>query len=162
MALNQQKVKDIMLKPEIKKVLAVMLLLLLISPAILLKAQNVNVRIEGIRSEKGQIVIGVFKDSESYLKEEPFVNKIFAKEPFTDGGMSVSFSLEPGVYGLCLLDDENNNGKMEYNFLGMPKEGFGFSDYYHSGIKKPKFDSFKFSIVKDQKKNITIKIRYIL
>ncbi len=122
-----------MRKPEIKKVLAVVLLWLLLSPAILLKAQNVNVRIEGIRSEKGQILIGVFKDSESYLKEEPYVNKIFSKEPVTDGEMSVSFSLEPVVYGLCLLDDENNNGKMEYNFPGMPKEGSGFSDLYYIG-----------------------------
>jgi uncharacterized protein (DUF2141 family) len=160
MALNQQK--DIMSKSEIKKVLAVMLLLLMISPTILLKAQNVNVRIEGIRSEKGQIVIGVFKDSESYLKEEPFVNKIFAKEPVTDGGMSVSFSLEPGIYGLCLLDDENSNGKMEYNFLGMPKEGFGFSDLYHTGITRPKFDSFSFTKSKDGAKNIKIRVRYIL
>jgi uncharacterized protein (DUF2141 family) len=50
---------------------------------------------------------------------------------------------------------------MEYNFLGIPKEGFGFSDYYHKGIKKPKFDSYKFSINKDQTKRITIRIRYM-
>jgi uncharacterized protein (DUF2141 family) len=76
--------------------------------------------------------------------------------------MTVQFALEPGVYGLCLLDDENNNGKMEYNFLGMPKEGFGFSDHYHTGITKPKFDSFKFTLSKNQDKDVTIKVRYIL
>lgn len=142
-------------------IIATMALLLLL-PATTLRAQTVNVRIEGIRNEKGRIVIGVFKDSDSYLKEEPFVNKIFEKKSVTDGGLSGSFSLEPGVYGLCLLDDENGNGKMEYNFLGLPKEGFGFSDYYHSGIKKPKFDSFSFTIKKDETRNITIRIRYIL
>ena len=75
--------------------------------------------------------------------------------------MRVQFSLEPGIYGLSVMDDENSNGKMEYNFLGMPREGFGFSDYYHKGFTRPKFDSFKFSIDKDQTKKITIRIRYM-
>ena len=127
-----------------------------------LAAQNIKVSISGIRSENGQIVIGVFKDSDTYQKEEPFVNEVFPKINLDGEAMSVQFSLEPGVYGLCLLDDENNNGKMEYNFLGMPKEGFGFSDYSHTGITKPKFDFFKFTLNKDQDKRISIKIRYIL
>jgi uncharacterized protein (DUF2141 family) len=75
--------------------------------------------------------------------------------------MRVRFTLEPGIYGLSLLDDENSNGKMEYNFLGIPKEGFGFSDYYHKGLKRPKFESFKFSIDKGQTKKLTVRIRYM-
>jgi uncharacterized protein (DUF2141 family) len=126
-----------------------------------LNAQNVEVIITGIRTEKGQIVIGVFKDDESFKKEESFLEKRFVKNGISNEEMRVQFSLEPGIYGLSLMDDENSNGKMEYNFLGIPKEGFGFSDYYHTGITKPKFDSFKFSINKDQTKKITIRIRYM-
>lgn len=144
------------------KIFFLNILLLIFLQVRAVSAQNIKVDISGIRAEKGQIVIGVFKDSETYLKEEPFVNKIFTKETGPDGEMSVQFSLEPGVYGLCLLDDENNNGKMEYNFLGMPKEGFGFSDYYASGITKPKFESFKFTVTADQIKKIAIRVRYIL
>ncbi|MBW6502468.1 MAG: DUF2141 domain-containing protein [Bacteroidales bacterium] len=151
-----------MLQPVIVKALQVIVATLVISTSPSVLAQTVNIEITGLRSDKGQIVIGVFKNSESYLKEEPYINKIFSKELTQDGAKSVSFGLEPGIYGLCLLDDENGNGKMEYNFLGMPKEGFGFSDYYHSGIKKPKFDSFRFTIKKDETRNITIRIRYIL
>jgi uncharacterized protein (DUF2141 family) len=75
--------------------------------------------------------------------------------------MRVRFTLEPGIYGLSLLDDENKDGKMEYNFLRLPREGFGFSDYYHTGFTKPKFDSFKFNIDQNQKRIITIRIRYM-
>jgi uncharacterized protein (DUF2141 family) len=53
------------------------------------------------------------------------------------------------------------SGLMEYNFIGIPKEGFGFSDYYHSGLTKPKFDAFKFTLEKEKKKKITIKVRYM-
>ena len=144
------------------QVLCIGILLISLFSSNALTAQKITVNISGIRAVKGQIVIGVFKDSDTYQKEEPFVNEIFSKTNLNGEALNVQFSLEPGVYGLCLLDDENNNGKMEYNFLGMPKEGFGFSDYYHSGITKPKFDSFKFTLEKDQNKSITIKVRYIL
>lgn len=145
----------------IKKILFLKILLLLLLPARSGNSQNVEVIITDIRSEKGQIVIGVFKDDESFQKEESFMEKRFVKSGISNREMRVQFSLEPGIYGLSLLDDENSNGKMEYNFLGIPKEGFGFSDYYHKGIKKPKFDSYKFSINKDQTKRITIRIRYM-
>ena len=145
----------------IKKILFLKILLLLLLPARSGNSQTVEVIITGIRSEKGQIVIGVFKDDESFQKEESFMEKRFVKSGISKREMRVQFSLETGIYGLSLLDDENSNGKMEYNFLGIPKEGFGFSDYYHKGIKKPKFDSYKFSINKDQTKRITIRIRYM-
>ncbi len=146
----------------VRMVLCIATILISLFPSQILKAQNITINISGIRSEKGQIVIGVFRDSESYQKEEPLVNEIFPKINLHEGSMIVQFRLEPGVYGLCLLDDENSNGKMEYNFLGMPKEGFGFSDYYHTGVTKPKFESFKFILTMDQNKNITIRARYIL
>jgi uncharacterized protein (DUF2141 family) len=145
----------------IKKILFLKILLLLLLPARSGNSQTVEVIITGIRSEKGQIVIGVFKDDESFQKEESFMEKRFVKSGISNREMRVQFSLETGTYGLSLLDDENSNGKMEFNFLGIPKEGFGFSDYYHKGIKKPKFDSYKFSITKDQTKRITIRIRYM-
>jgi uncharacterized protein (DUF2141 family) len=145
----------------IKKILFIMILLLLLLPSMNLNAHNIEVLITGIRAEKGQIAIGVFKDDETFQKEEAFLNLKFVKNVISNGEMRVQFSLEPGIYGLSLLDDVNSNGKMEYSFLGVPKEGFGFSDYYHKGFIKPKFDSFKFSIDKDQIKRITIRIRYM-
>ena len=126
-----------------------------------MKSQNVEVVISGIRSEKGQIVIGVFKDNESFKIEKAFLSKKFVKKGVSKGEMTVKFDLEAGTWGLSLLDDENSNGKMEYKVLGIPKEGFGFSDYYHKGLKKPKFDAFKFDLKDGQKKKINIKIRYM-
>ncbi|MCJ7820187.1 MAG: DUF2141 domain-containing protein [Bacteroidales bacterium] len=131
-------------------------------PALNLKAQNMEVVITGIRSPEGQMAIGIFTDNESFQQEKAFLEKKFEKADITDGEMRVRFSLVPGTYGFALLDDENSNGKMEYNFLGMPKEGFGFSDYYHTGLLKPKFDSFSFTLIDGQTKLVAIRIKYIL
>ncbi len=62
------------------------------------------------------------------------------------GEMTIALSLKPGEYGIILLDDENDTEVMEYNVLGLPKEGFGFAGYYHRGIRRPEFDDFKFTV----------------
>lgn len=133
----------------------------MIFPFVTVNAQNVEVTITGIRAEKGQIVVGVFKDNESFQIEKSFLEKRFAKSDISDGKLTVKFNLESGTWGLSILDDENLNGKMEYNFLGMPKEGFGFSNYYLTGLTKPKFDAFKFDITDGQKRKIDIRVKYM-
>lgn len=144
----------------IKKSYRIAILVLLVFSASTLCAQEVEVTITGLKTSKGQIVIGVFRDDATFQKENAFLSKSFRKEEIIEGKMKVTFSLEPGVWGLTLLDDEDSSGLMEYSFIGIPREGFGFSDYYHSGLTKPKFDAFKFTLEKEKKK-ITIKVRYM-
>ena len=141
------------------KILNIILLMLFSNT--ILNAQNVEVIIKGIKSEKGQILIGVFKDQATFETEKAFLSKSFPKAGIVNGEMKVHLTLEPGTYGLTLLDDENMSSLMEYNFIGIPKEGFGFSDYYHTGITKPKFEQFRFQIKENEKRVITIRIRHI-
>ena len=59
------------------------------------------------------------------------------------------------------MDDENFNGKMDYNFIGIPKEGFGFSNYYHSGLTKPKLKSFAFEVIENKNTKVEVKMKYM-
>jgi uncharacterized protein (DUF2141 family) len=136
------------------------IILLMLFEATGLRAQNVEVTVTGIRSEKGQIAVGVFLDNESFRTEKAFLEPRFSKKNMSDGTITFSLSLEPGEYGMAVLDDENSDGKMEYGRLGMPKEGFGFSNYYHTAFSRPKFTSFRFSVEKDQVSKVTIRMRY--
>jgi uncharacterized protein (DUF2141 family) len=122
---------------------------------------NVEVIISNIRSNKGQIIIGIYKDQTSFDKEKSSIIKKFEKKSMQQDFLTVKFDLEPGIYGFTLLDDENNDAKMEYSFMGIPKEGFGFSNYYHTGFTRPKFESFKLEIKKDILNKSKIKIRYM-
>jgi uncharacterized protein (DUF2141 family) len=49
---------------------------------------------------------------------------------------------------------------MEYNFLGLPRKGFGFSNYIHKGIHRPSFNDFSFVINKNETKVITVQLKY--
>jgi uncharacterized protein (DUF2141 family) len=120
---------------------------------------NVKVFIEGVRSKKGKLVIAIFNDQESFKKRKPIKKVVLNKSEIK--GNEIAFNLDSGIYGISVLDDENDNNIMDYNFLGIPKEGFGFSNYYHEGFSKPHIDSFKFEIVDEIIKNINIRLRYM-
>jgi uncharacterized protein (DUF2141 family) len=140
---------------------SICLLISITACSLTLNAQDIEVLITGIRSTQGQVLISVFKDQKSFDDEKPFTIKYFKKSNISKGEMTVNFAMEPGTYGFALVDDENYDSDMDYNFIGYPKEGFGFSNYYHSGLSNPSFDSFKFALKKTQKQKIIIKIRYM-
>jgi uncharacterized protein (DUF2141 family) len=138
----------------------VILICFLLLTAADLSSQNIGVTVTGIRSDKGQIAIGIFTDDVSFQKDSAMLEIQFPKNGMKNGSMTFSFNLEPGTYGLAVLDDENSNRLMEYNFLGMPREGFGFSGYYHTGFSRPRFDDFRFTVFQGQEMKITVRMKY--
>jgi uncharacterized protein (DUF2141 family) len=122
---------------------------------------DVELTIKNIKTNNGTIRVGFFKDDASFDKEKAFKSVPATKETLSNGVLTVKTQLEPGVYGASLLDDENNNGKMDYNFIGIPKEGFGFSNYYHAGFTKPKFQKFQFEVKAATTAKVEMVIRYM-
>ena len=124
------------------------------------QTQTTHVTISGIRSGNGQILLNVFKDNETYDKEKPVKTFLFDKKGLVDGKLIVPCPLDPGVYGLTIVDDENSNGKIDKNIMGMPKEGFGFSNFFMEKMKKPAFDDFKVNL-NSANTLVEIKVKYM-
>lgn len=124
------------------------------------QTHNITVKITNIRNSKGQINVQLFKTKESFEKEKCWKDLSFPKgSKVVNNTLTVVVpNIPKGVYGIAILDDENENLEMDYKLL-IPKEGFGFSNYYHTAWSKPKFDSFKFDLNKDL--NVSIKVRYV-
>jgi len=78
-----------------------------------------------------------------------------------NGKLKATVYLPEGTYGIAVLDDKNKDNEMNYTMLGMPKEGFGFANYYHSGFSYPKFSDFAFQHQKAKNKPATVKLRYL-
>lgn len=124
---------------------------------------NVVLHIEGLRNNDGQIAIGIFKNDYNFQNELPDLGFLFDKSDGIDGKLSVEFYLPPGEnYGIAYLDDENDDRVMNYNFIGLPKEGFGMGGYYPSGLFKPSFDDFKFFLPEEEVLKMKSEVRYIL
>ena len=122
---------------------------------------NIKVEITGLRNNLGNIKMGVYISRERFEQKKDSKIITIEKQQMHNQKVIYSFYLEPGTYGLSILDDENDNGKMDFNMFGMPKEGFGFSNYYHSGFLMPKFQSFSFTVLAGEEKKVNIKLRYI-
>jgi uncharacterized protein (DUF2141 family) len=124
------------------------------------REKGIHINITDIRNQKGDIKLAFFTDSKSYQEEKPKYGKIVSKKEMKDGSLTAGYADIPaGTYGIALLDDENSNGRMDYRFF-IPVEGFGFSNYYHTGIGKPDFDKFAFAY-KGGSITIKISIRYL-
>jgi uncharacterized protein (DUF2141 family) len=52
--------------------------------------------------------------------------------------------IPPGTYSIDVIDDENMNGKLETDWLGVPTEGYGFSNDARGSVDAPPFSAASF------------------
>jgi uncharacterized protein (DUF2141 family) len=127
------------------KVVGIFALVLMIFPW---KNENaiLNIEIRNIRNHNGVIRISVYT-AENQYPYHPERTYVVSKDSMAEGTVRTTIlDLEPGRYGLCFLDDENNSGQMENNKLGIPKEGFGFANNVKPFLKRPDFDQIQFRL----------------
>ena len=120
-------------------------------------AQKLTVVVTNIKNDNGQIGAAL------YASKDSFMNTTFMTQgtPAIEGSVTLVFEKVPkGEYGISILHDENNNTKMDSNSVGIPKEGFGFSNDAMGTFGPPGWNKVKFdSTGKDQV--VTIKLRYM-
>lgn len=143
------------------KYLLILFITLLVATKI--QAQNkeysVTINCSNIRNNKGTLRLGFFKTEEDFDKEKPFKRMAISKEKMSNKSLLATINIPEGTYGISVLDDENDNVKMDYNMVGIPKEGFALSNYYHGGFSKPKLSQFLI-IVNKGNMTINFKMRY--
>lgn len=106
--------------------------------------QELKVQIDGIRSENGTIILNLF-NSEKGFPEDASSAYTWKRAAIKDRKAEIVFKdLQPGTYAIAILHDENGNNRMEKNFLGIPREGFAFSNNYKPLISSPSFREASF------------------
>lgn len=120
----------------------------------------VEFEINNLKNFNGSVIVSVYNNPKSFDDGIPWKQKVISKKAnLKDGTFKAQFLLPPGEYGLVFVDDENDDGEMTNNFIGLPKEGFGFSNFYLSGFKKPKFADFSFTHNEDSE-ILRVRLRY--
>ena len=115
-----------------------------------LSAATLDVEIQGI-TDGGILHLAIYNSKEVFESDrgdkpgsqsgiEAGVVKKIGK-----GTYKGSFEIPPGTYAIGVYIDENDNEKLDTNFLGIPKEQYGFSNNARAfGI--PKFEAASFSL----------------
>lgn len=135
-------------------------LLLIILSTILLLNNNfyLEIVIPNIKQD-GIIYIAVYDNTDDYNSgdESQDIMAYNIIEPVFKGAYSKKISLKKGVYAIKVLVDNNDNGKIDLNFFGIPKEQFGFSNNVLGILGVPKFEKASFKL--NSNKKIEIKLR---
>jgi len=124
-------------------------------------AENlIHVEIAGLHSDKGQVLCSLFSSPSDFPKKTGKA-VAHAKSSIARGHASCEFpGIAPGRYAVSVFHDENSNGKLDTNFLGIPREGVGASNDARGHMGPPKFDAahFQFS---GGRFNLKITINYL-
>ncbi|NNK85998.1 MAG: DUF2141 domain-containing protein [Desulfobacterales bacterium] len=114
------------------------------------------VAIEGFANSKGYAMIAVYDSEQAYKEGSP--KTAMAKVEVTDQKAEVIFNdLKYGTYAVAIFHDQNANGKMDTNFLGIPNESYGHSNNVRGAFGPPSFDKAKIELG-SMEKQIKIKL----
>lgn len=121
------------------------------------QAQNrLEVIVKNVKDATGTVRVGLFTDEITFLKTAVAGKVVKA----TEGEISAVFENVPaGTYAVSIIHDSNENGELDSNLFGMPKEGFGFSNDAMGTFGPPSFDKAKFAI--SSPVVVTVKTRYL-
>lgn len=107
------------------------------------------IKATGFKSDKGQVLFVVVDSPEAYddLGANDSAANSIARSLVNifSGKAQGCFVLPVGWYAVSVVHDENSNSVLDANFLGIPKEPYGFSNN-PKGIGKPSFDAVKFKL----------------
>jgi uncharacterized protein (DUF2141 family) len=123
-------------------------------------SDQLDVAVSGLRSDAGTIRCYLYDDGDRFPDaKEHVVGKAIA---LPSGGRATCELV--GVrrdhdFAVVILHDENNDNVFQKNFLGIPEEGYGFSNNAAPGLSAPSFGACRFHYA-GGRQTIAITARY--
>ncbi|HEY3404318.1 MAG TPA: DUF2141 domain-containing protein [Ohtaekwangia sp.] len=118
---------------------------------------SIEVTVKNIKEAKGNIRVGLFNSEADFL-EKAIEGKVVKT---TGTEVTVVFeNLKPGDYAVSIIHDENENGDLDKNFMGIPKEGFAFGNNAMGTFGPPDFKEAKVSVGNEKVKQV-ISMKYM-
>ena len=108
---------------------------------------TLTVVISDFCSDVGALNIAIYDNKNDWLGSS-MVHKrsLTVLEHKVGGVVTTSFEVEPGEYAISVHHDDNDNGKMDTNFIGIPKEPTGLSNGAVPKFGPPKYKDAAFLV----------------
>jgi uncharacterized protein (DUF2141 family) len=119
---------------------------------------EIRVVVRGLRNDEGRVGCSLFNHAEGFPRNrEKEYREIWT--PIHSGSAACEFHRIPvGTY--AVTHDENFDGKMDFNWIGMPTKGYGFSNGAKATLLPPSFDAASFGYDGEGVLSIAIDIVY--
>ena len=121
---------------------------------------TLNINLSNIRNADGYIYIFIYQYENQY-PYSPYKYYKVAKSKLNNGCLIAKIANLDynSTYAISLIDDENNNEDLD-RWLGIPHEGYGFSNNIKPFLSLPEFEDLTFSF--KQNKTMNVKVQYVL
>ncbi len=107
-------------------------------------ATTLTIHVRGVRSSEGDMRVSLCDSEARYKKDDCARDSVI---PAVKGTTTIKFDdVPPGRYAFTVLHDKNRNGKMDSNFLNIPREGFAFSNNIKPAFSEPAFNKVAFNV----------------
>ena len=121
---------------------------------------EVFVNLAGLRNAKGQVHLCLTNQAARFLKCQDDKQAVALSVPAGKARQLSLGRVPPGTYALLVVHDENGNGKLDM-MLGIPREGFGFSNNPTIRMRAPRFDEVRFNLAPGQATQ-NVRLKYVL
>jgi len=109
------------------------------------KTCTLSIEILGLESDDGKLIVALLDDAEAFDSNGKPVRDL--QVDISNGKAIAKLDAIPyGTYAIKVFHDENANGELDTNFVGYPKESFGFSLDAMGRFGPPTFEEAKFEI----------------
>jgi len=121
---------------------------------------DLQVELSGLRSTKGVVHLCLTSSAKRFLECKEDHTAIARTIPASRAAKLDLGPVRPGTYALLIVHDENNNGRLDMT-LGIPREGFGFSNNPAMRPRPPHWDEIHFTMPPKATQQ-EVRIRYVL
>lgn len=121
---------------------------------------GIHVKILDIRNSTGTIDCALFESAKGFpIEVLGAATKVMVMKVRETHARCDFESIPQGTYAVAVIHDENMNGKLDTNALGIPSEGYGFSNDATGWLGAPSFSAASFSY-DGQALDLTITMHY--
>ncbi len=115
--------------------------------------------IQNIRNDNGNCKVCLFDKEDSFNGKSGTAFKC-ATVPIKNKKARATFTNIPaGIYAISVFHDANDNNKLDQNFIGIPKEGYGASKNKLPFASAPTFKENQFFVTANSSVSMTISLR---
>ena len=127
-------------------------------PSLSQSTSTVLLEVSSFKNTRGILNCRLFTKPSDFPDGEGILT---VRVPIAGPNTSCTFSnIEPGTYAVAVVHDENSDGKLDKNFVGVPSEGYGVSNNKTYALSAPKWDESIFTIAPSESKTLQVKLRY--
>src|ERR1700674_817586 len=121
---------------------------------------EIHVVVQGLLDNQGRVGCSLFNGPDGFPRKKAKEFRGMWTKKHNHVAVCDFTDIPAGTYAITVLHDSNMNGKMDFNLIGLPTKGYGFSNGAKATLSPPPFSAASFSYSGEGSLPVPINIVY--